>query len=91
LLHPGETVRRYIKTDRSREVKPIAFLLFTSCVYTLVCYTLGSLTYDLPDGSLETETLLLFSQWMQAYSGYANILIGVVVAFFVRWLFRWSG
>jgi hypothetical protein len=72
-------------------VKPLAFLLFTSCFYTLVCYTLGSRTYNLPDGSLETETLLLFFQWLQAYSGYANILIGVVVAFFVRWLFRWSG
>jgi hypothetical protein len=91
LLRPGETVRHYITTDRSRDMKPLTFLLITSCFYTLVCYTLGNRTYDLPDGSLETETLLLFFQWLQAYSGYANILIGIVVAFFVRWLFRWSG
>ncbi|MDR0370700.1 MAG: DUF3667 domain-containing protein [Prevotellaceae bacterium] len=91
LFRPGETVRHYITTDRSSDMKPIAFLLFTSCLYTLVCYTLGSRPQELPDGSLETETLLLFFQWLQVYSGYANILIGVVVAFFVRWFFRRSG
>jgi hypothetical protein len=90
LLRPSETVRHYITTDRSLDVKPISFLLITSCLYTLVCYTLGSRTYVPPDGSLDTETLSLFFQWMQAYSGYANILIGVVVAFFVRWFFRRS-
>jgi hypothetical protein len=87
LVNPGKTVRQFIEEDRSRYVKPIPFIIITSLIYTLVFYFFPIFDYT-QLGQMEESTVVLFLNRMQEYSGYANIMIGVFVAFFIRLFFR---
>ena len=35
VVHPGRTIKRYLNENRSRLVKPIAFIVITSLVYSI--------------------------------------------------------
>ncbi len=87
LTSPGKTVRNFIAEDRSRHTRPVAFIIITSLIYTLVCHLFDIMDYAGADAAMGPSTELLL-QWMQEYSGYANLLIGVFVAFFIKLFFR---
>ena len=96
LLSPGESVNRFLSEDRNRYMKPITFLFATSLVYTFVCYFyhIGAKDFYINQQSTEIElfpTVNLFLQWMIDYQGYAGIISGFFVAFFVKIFFRKSG
>jgi hypothetical protein len=93
LISPGETVRQFLTEDRYRFVKPIAFLLFTSLVYTLVNYLfgIGAEDYDQQISKLEGTTASLIINWMLIdYPGYAGIITGLFIALWVKIFFRKS-
>jgi hypothetical protein len=84
---PGKTVKQFIEEDRSRYVKPIPFIIITSLIYALAFHFFCIFDYA-QLGQMGESTVVLFLNWMQEYSGYANIMIGVFVAFFIRLFFR---
>ncbi len=88
LVSPGKTVRHYITEDRSQYVKPIAFIIITSLIYTLIWHFFHIQDYSVQLDAIGQSTTVLFLNWLQEYSGYANILIGVFVAFWVKIFFR---
>jgi hypothetical protein len=91
LVSPGESVRWFIADDRHLYVKPIAFLFFTSLVYTLVNYFfgIGAVDYDQQLSKLEGSTAGLIFNWMVIdYPGYSSIITGLFMALFVKLFFR---
>jgi len=88
LLRPGATVRRFISDDRSRLVKPVIFLIITSLIYTLVSHFFhiedGYMKFE---GEKKSSTGAIF-EWIQAHYGYANIIMGIFIAFWAMIFFK---
>lgn len=88
ITNPGDNVRHYISENRARLVKPIIFIIITSLLYTIVNGFFhieeGYLKYD---GISTTTTGRIFS-WVQSHYGYANIIMGVFTAFWVKIFFK---
>lgn len=84
LTRPGENVRRFITDDRSRLVKPVIFIIITSAIYSLITHFFhieeGYMKYD-EVGSSSIGTIF---QWLQGHYGYANIIMGVFIAFWAK-------
>lgn len=91
LIRPGENVRNFIAGDRSRLIKPIIFIIVTSLIYSLI-----NNFFHLEDGYVKFEeakpsaTSLLF-KWVQDNYGYANIIMGLFIAFWIKLAFRKYG
>ncbi len=87
-IHPGKSVRVYLTEHRSRLVKPIVFIFVTSLFYSL-CMAIfnfedGYVGYVEDDGS---TTNSLF-RWVQDNYGYANLMMGVLIALWTKLFFR---
>ena len=95
LISPGESVREFITEDRYRFVKPITFVFVTSLIYMLVNYLFGIGVedyYQPPDGMEDFTTVNLILNWMLIeYPGYAGIITGLFMAFWIKIFFRKSG
>ena len=88
LLRPGENVRNFISENRIRLVKPIVFIIVTSLIYSLINHF-----FHIEDGYVkfdetkQSATGLIF-QWVQDHYGYANIIMGIFIAFWTKLFFR---
>lgn len=88
LTNPGHTVRHFITENRNRLVKPVIFIIVTSLIYTLV-----NSFFHIEDGYVkfdetkQSSTGLIF-KWVQNHYGYANIIMGVFIAFWIKLFFR---
>ena len=93
LASPGNSVRHYISADRSKFVNPITFVVIASLIYTLVShfFNIGVEAYSFQESETESPTLNLFLNWIIDNHGYASIIIGFLMAFWVKLFFRKSG
>ena len=91
LVRPGENVRHFVAEDRSRLVKPIIFVIVTSLIYSLVIHFFhiedGYVTY----GEMGKSATVSILKWVQNHYGYANIMIGVFIAFWTKIFFKKYG
>jgi hypothetical protein len=91
LLKPGASIHAFITTDRSRLVKPVLFIIVTSLIYT----TLEHL-FHIEQGYVDyTDTnnsaVGLISNWIQNHYGYANIIMGIFIAFWLKLIYKTNG
>ncbi|MEO1054637.1 MAG: DUF3667 domain-containing protein [Bacteroidota bacterium] len=88
LFRPGKSIRAFILEDRYRLVKPVIFIIFCSFLYTILQQLLGFedgyINYD----SETQSTALTIFQWIQSNYGYANILMAIFMAGWIKILFR---
>jgi len=88
LTKPGQSVREFILQNRRRLVKPIIFIIITSLIYTLVNHFFhiegGYVNFD---GIKSPATAFIFT-WIQDHYGYANIIMGMFVAIWLKVFFR---
>lgn len=88
LLRPGLSIQKFIKGERKKLVKPIVFIIVCSLIYTLFQQTLkfedGYINYSLVT---DTTSRSIFD-WVSKNYGYANILISIFIAFWIKILFR---
>ncbi len=90
LLRPGASVRAFIGTERERHMKPVAFLVFSSLLFTLVAHVFHA------DEIYNAQVQMSFGEssingimaWVQTHYGYANMLSAGFYAFGVRLFFR---
>lgn len=90
MLRPGATIRSYINENRSRHMKPVPFLILTSLLYTIIAHFFHA------DEIYNEKEKLLFGKstindiqhWVQTHYGYANIIMGIFIALFVKLLFK---
>lgn len=87
-IRPGKNVRDYLTENRSRLVKPIIFIIVASLIYSL-CNSFfhfedGYMNYS--DSKLTTTTKIFI--WIQGHYGYANIIMGIFIALWIKLFFR---
>jgi hypothetical protein len=88
LIRPGENVRGFLSSNRSRLVKPVIFIIITSLIYSVINHFFG-----IEDGYVNyeevapTATGYIFT-WVQEHYGYANIIMGVFIALWTKLFFR---
>lgn len=91
LLRPGLNIRKFIAEDRSRLVRPIVFIIVCSLIYSIV-----QQFFDFKDGyfsysfDIDSTAFTLFD-WISGNYGYANILIAIFIAFWIKIFFRKYG
>jgi len=88
LIRPGKTIRKFILEDRNRLVKPIVFIIICSLIYTVL-----QQVFHFEDGYVnyrnsEKNTAAIIMDWVQNNYGYANIFMGIFIAFWTKILFR---
>lgn len=90
LLRPYQNISTYLKTNRSKLTKPLTFLILSSVIYTLITSYLQS--------TIENEekfkkiygnsSIITFFNWVQGNYGYANILMLIFIAFWIKVFFK---
>jgi hypothetical protein len=89
IISPGQNVKNFLTRNRSRLVKPIIFIIITSLIYTLGVKFLhfedGYIEYK-DDGKHNAVTAIF--EWIQGHYGYANIIMGIFIAFWIKLFFR---
>jgi hypothetical protein len=87
---PGHSIREFIKVDRTKHMKPIAFLILTSLLFTLMAHLFHvDQIYNEKEKLMFNESSVADIQhWVQTHYGYANIIMGGFIALFVKLLFR---
>ena len=90
LIRPGKSIRTFIHEDRKRLMKPIFYVIICSLAYTILQQTLkfedGYMGYSQGEGT----TSAIFN-WISSNYGYANILVSVFIALWIRLFFLKSG
>lgn len=91
LLRPGANVRTFVADNRSRLVKPIIFIITTSLVYTIITHF-----FHIDEGYIKIEdangiSTNAIDKWVQDHYGYANIIMGLFIAFWLKVFFRKCG
>lgn len=87
LLRPGDNIKRFLSDDRSRLVKPVIFIIVASLVYTLISHLFhieGIVDKDIQKGSTAEKIMI----WTESHLGYSNIVMGALIAFFIKLFFR---
>lgn len=88
LLRPGENVRKFISENRSRLIKPIIFIIISSLIYSLINNFFKIEDTYIKQGGLEASSVGKIFKWVQENYGYANIIMGVFIAFWTRLFFK---
>jgi len=88
LLRPGISVKKFILEDRNRLVKPIIFIIVCSLIYTIAQKILHFEDGYINAGGFENPTTSAIFEWIQKNYGYANILMSIFIAFWIKVLFR---
>lgn len=88
IIRPGKSVRTFIREDRSRLVKPVIFLIVASLAYSIINHFFHiEQGYVSAQGIQGTATNAIFA-WVQSHYGYANIIMSVFIALWLKVFFR---
>ncbi|MEA5461123.1 DUF3667 domain-containing protein [Arcicella sp. LKC2W] len=94
LLRPGQNVKMFITKNRSRLIKPVVFIIITSLIYTIInnIFHIESGYINFEDtnnvnNSSQSSIGGIFN-WIQDHYGYANIVVGMFIAFWLRLFFK---
>jgi Protein of unknown function (DUF3667) len=90
ITKPGNSIREFINENRNKHMKPVAFLILTSLLYTLIAHFFhADEIYNSKEKNLFGQSSIGDIQhWVQTHYGYANILMGIFIALCVKLLFR---
>lgn len=86
--NPGISIKGFLNEDRNRLVKPIVFLVVTSLIYTvfnkIFLFEDGYVQFS---DNTDSATLSIF-EWVQRNYGYANIIMAIFIAAWIKLFFR---
>lgn len=88
LTSPGKNVRDYLLENRSRLVKPITFIIVTSLIYSLVNHFFHIEDQYVNYSEAKKSATGIIFKWIQENYGYANIIMGIFIAFWTKIFFR---
>lgn len=88
IVRPGENVREFIADNRSRLLKPIVFLIVSSLIYSIIAHFFHIESYISYDTEDKTSTFYKIFKWGDEHSGYANLIMGVFIAFWAKLFFK---
>lgn len=90
MLRPGESIREFIFDNRTKHMKPIAYLILTSLLFTLLAHLfhvdeLYNSKEKINTGSASVDSIMF---WVQANYGYSNLIYGLFYTLMVKLFFR---
>jgi hypothetical protein len=89
--NPGQNTRKYLSENRTRLVKPIIFIIITSLIYTILNHFFniedGYVKYHEAKGENQSSVGSIV-KWVQDHYGYANIMMGIFIALWLKLFFR---
>lgn len=92
LIRPGQNVQNYLLKNRSRLVKPVLFVIIASLIYGLAFsffhFEDAYINFNGKEDTNKMPVSIAVFKWLQAHYGYANILFGVFIAFWLKLFFR---
>ena len=90
VLNPGQNIRNYLSENRSRLVKPIIFIILTSLIYsfTINIFHIEKQYIQFDGSGTDLSTSKKILVWVQGHYGYANIIIGILIAFYTKMFFK---
>jgi len=86
VIRPGNSIRTFISEERNRFVKPIAFILVTSLIYTIVVAF-----FHFQDGVIDSIQNAYDNpvfNWVENHYGYANIIMAFFISLWLKIFFR---
>ena len=90
LIRPGQNVKHFIHEDRNRFVKPLIFIIICSLIYSVAQHLLHFEDGYVDYGELEESAVAKIFDWIQANYGYANIIMAIFIAMWIKLFFRKS-
>ncbi len=91
LIRPGQNVKEFISEDRSRLVKPVIFIIISSLIYSIVSHLFhiedGYITISGNEADRKSSIFAMMG-WLQGHYGYANIMMGMFIAFWLKLFFK---
>jgi len=91
LIRPEKNVREFITDNRDRLVKPIVFIIITSLIYTVITHFFHIEKKYISYSGNENTTIQLIFDWVDGHYGYANLIMGVFIAWWLKVFFRKDG
>lgn len=90
ITKPGQNIRNYLSENRSRLVKPIIFIILTSLIYSLTVsiFHIEEGYFKFEGDETKSITQFKITKWIQSHYGYANLIMGVFIAFWVKLFFK---
>ncbi|MCF6131937.1 DUF3667 domain-containing protein [Flavobacterium wongokense] len=90
MIRPGHSIREFITENRTKHMKPIAFLILTSLLFTLISHLFHA--DEIYNGKEQLmfgkSSIAAIQNWVETHYGYANIIMGGFIALWVKLLFR---
>lgn len=94
-IRPGKSIAHFIRKDRSKLIKPIPFIIFSSLIYTVVQHYLVNNDFldQFASGytetlDIKTSALVAIFEWIKENYGYTNIAMSIFISFWVKLVFR---
>ncbi len=91
LIRPEKNVREFIAVNRNRLVKPVIFIIITSLMYSIAAHFFhvedGYVSIKVEESGSKSASVII-SRWVQSHYGYANIIMGIFIAFWLKLFFR---
>ena len=91
LIIRPQSVKEFLSESRYRLAKPIAFLLFTSVIYTVINLFFHLGDYYANEIIGEDATAIKLYKWLEKNYGYLNIGIGFFIALWTKVFFKKEG
>lgn len=93
LIRPGQIVREFITDNRNRLIKPLVFIVITSLIYTIIVHFFqikGEYINfkDSPGEDSSDSFIRIVFEWIQNHYGYANLIIGIYITFWLKIFFK---
>lgn len=88
VIRPGKAVKVFISQNRLKLVKPIIFVIVTSLIYTIVNHYFNFEKDSINLDTIKNEKIQRIVGWISDNYGYANLIMGVFIAFFVKIFFN---
>ena len=87
-IRPGQNVKHFIHEDRNRLVKPLIFIIICSLIYSVAQYLLHFEDAYVDLGEFKESSVAKIFYWIQANYGYANIIMAIFIAMWIKLFFR---
>ena len=90
IVRPGHSIREFIEENRNKHMKPVAFLILTSIIYSLIAHIFyPEEMYNVEENALlEKSNIATIRHWVGTHYGYANIIMSLFIVLTVKLFFK---
>jgi Protein of unknown function (DUF3667) len=90
ITRPGDSINEFIHDNRSKHMKPLAFVILTSLLFTIIAHFFhaDNIYNSKAKVELANSYISTIFEWTESHYGYANLISGFFYALCVKLFFR---